>query len=280
MATDGASPEEIERAVEAFRRGLRLPFREDARLAADLADEVRPVIEALAFAVAAAGEDPTAIEFREGLAMGALLGRRAALQKATPSVALALVEGVAGALAAIGRDVPPRVVEALRSVIVEGFCAAIEEQVRDDAARRAAEALVPMRIAPHCWVMILAGDHAPERLGDAFDRAGRVLLDAGARSCLVHVAIPRPPSEELASEIFAFDATVRLVGAHCVFSGISAEWRAAAHPRTDLTLLAIEESLEAGLRRALAAAGAEIRVTSPIVRRLRRLLGGEDAKGT
>lgn len=278
MAIRPPSAEDLEPAVAAFRSGLGVALRQDARLTADLAGDARPVIEALAFAIATAGDDPTALEYREGLAMGALLGRRAALYKLTPSATMALFDSLANALAAIGSAVPPRVLEALRAVIVEGFCAAIEERMRDDAARRAAEALAPTRIGPDCWAIVIAGEHEPDRLGEALDRAGRVLLDADARACLLHLAVTVDPSEELAAEIFGFDTTARWMGAQCVFSGVDAAWREVARPRIDLDRLAIEETLEAGLKRALAAAGAEIRVASPIVRRLRKLFGGSSPR--
>jgi hypothetical protein len=266
----------LERAGAAFASALRVPFREDAALAGDLAKEAVPVIDALGFAIAAAGGDPLALEFREGLAMGALLGRRAAMQRATPSVALALVDALVAALGAIDRAPAPKVVEALRSVVVEGYCAAVEEHVRGEAARRAAEALAPSRIAPQVWAIVVAGEHAPETLAEALDRAGRALLDADARACLVHLALASRPSEDLAAEIFAFDATAKLVGAQCVFSGVTPEWRAAARPRLDPDPLAIEETLEKGLERALATAGVELRGSSAIVQRIRRFLGGSE----
>lgn len=262
-------------ALDAFRRRLRLPFREDAQLAGDLAVEARPVIDALAFAIRSARSDVHAHEYREGLAMGALLGRRAALHRATPTVALVLADAIAAALAVLGDAPDAEVVDALRSVLVEGYCAAVEERVQDDAAQRAAAALVPWRVAPRCWALIVAGEHAPDPMRTALDRGCRVLLDADARACLVHVAITSEPTEDLAAELFAFHATARMIGVDAVFSGVDDRWIAAARPRLDPSELAICGALGDGLRRALELAGAEVRASSAIVQRLRRLLGGE-----
>ncbi|WP_236605966.1 hypothetical protein [Sandaracinus amylolyticus] len=260
-------------ALEIFRRTLRVPFREDARLIDDLALEARPVIEALEFAIGSAGADPRALEFREALALGALLGRRASLHRATPSVALVLVDALEAALVAIDRAPAPAVIASLRSVIVEGYCAAIEERVQDDAATRAADALAPARIAPRCFALVVAGEHDPDRLSPALDRAARVLLDADALACLVHVAITLEPTEDLAATVLGFDAAARLIGVACVFSGIDERWLAVARPRLDPAHLTIAPSLEEGLARALDAAGTELRESSALVRRFRRLLG-------
>jgi hypothetical protein len=260
----------LDRAVAAFRGALRVPFREDAALGGDLSEEARPVIDALAFAIACTA-DPLALEYREGLAMAALLGRRAALHRATPTVALSLVEAIVAALGAIERAPDPRTVDALRSVTVEGYCAAVEERVRAETTGRAAELLAPVRIAPRVWLVIVAGEHAPDSLTAALDRAGRVLLDSDACACLVHVAAA--PSEDLAAELLAFDATARLVGAQCVFTGFDARWRAAALPRIDPAHATIAESFEDGLRRVLAATDLELHATSPMLQRLRRMIG-------
>lgn len=260
----------IDRAALAFRRALRVPFREDAALGDDLAAEARPVLDALSFGIAAAPDDPGALEHREALAMGALLGRRAALLRATPSVALAMVEAIDAALREIDRAPSTALIEALRAVIVEGYCAAIEERVQTDAARRAAETLVPQRIAPHCWLVIVSGEHAADALREGLDRAGRTLLDGDARACLVHVALTIEPTEDVAAELFGFDATARLVGAQCIFTNVSPAWRAIAR---DPEHLVFAPSFEEALRRGLALAGSELREPSAIVQRLRRLLG-------
>lgn len=259
----------LDRALAAFRQALRFPFREDAALADDLSAEARPVIDALAFAIAAAPRDPLAIEHREALAMCTLLGRRAALQRATPSVAVGLVDAIEAALAAIDRRPQPVIVVAVRAVILEGYCAAIEERVAADGASAAARSLAPQRLAPHCWLLIVAGDHAAETLARALDRAGRTLLDGDCRACLLHSMLTVEPAEDLAAAIFGFDATARLVGAQCVFSGLGDRWLALAR---DPHQLLVEPRFEDALRRALALVGAEIREASPIVTRLRRLL--------
>lgn len=265
----------LARAQDAFRRALRVPFQEDARLAEDLTGEASPVLDALSFAVRAAADDPRAIEYREGLAMAALLGRRAALQNATPSVALSLVDALSSALAEIGRAPGARVVATLRTVVVEGYCAAIEERIREDAARRAAAALAPARIAPRCWALILAGDHDAELVTPALDRACRTLLDADARVCLVHLAITVAPTEDLAAAVLGLDATARMIGVEVVWSGLDDRWLGAARPRLDPSHLTIAGTLEEALARALGAAGSELREPSPLLRRFRRLLRNE-----
>lgn len=268
------------RARSAFRRALRVPFREDARLADDLCDEASPVLDALAFAVGAGGDDPRALEYREGLAMAALLGRRAALHDATPSVALSLVDALEAGLAAIGRAPAPPAVAALRTVVVEGYCAAIEERIREDAARRAAAALAPVRIAPRCWALVLAGDHSAELVSPALDRACRVLLDADARACLVHLAITVEPTEDLAAAVLGLDATARMIGVETIWSGVDERWLAAAQPRLDPSHLSIAATLEQALARALDVAGTELREPSPLLRRFRRLLGTQPRRSS
>lgn len=269
----------LARAQDAFRRALRFPFREDARLADDLTGEASPVLDALSFAVRAAGDDPRAIELREGLAMAGLLGRRAALQNATPSVALALVDALEVALGETGCTPGARVLSALRTVVVEGYCAAIEERIREDAARRAAAALAPLRIAPRCWALIVAGEQEAELVAPALDGACRTLLDADARVCLVHLAITSLPTEDLAAAVLGLDATARMIGVELVWSGVDERWLAAARPRLDPSHLTIAGSLEQALARALDAAGTELREPSPLLRRFRRLLGSEPRRG-
>lgn len=256
----------------AFRRALRVPFREDAGLIDDLAAEADPVIDALAFAIGAAGDDPAAIEFREALALGVLLGRRAALSCATPTLALSLADGIRAALEAAGSAPGAAVTEAIRAVLVEGYCAAIEERVRAEAAERAARSIAPERIAERCFALVVAGEQAAEPMRDALDRAARTLLDADARACLVHAAISAAPSEDLAAELFGFDATARMIGIETVFSGIDGRWLEAARARLDPSHLAIADGLEDGLRRTLEVGGARAREGAPLVERLRRLL--------
>lgn len=262
-------------ALEAFHRHLHLPFREDARVREMLGEEVAPILEALAFAIESAGRDSNAVEYRDALAMAARLGRRAAQWRITPTALLVCVDALMSGLEAMRIGAHREVERAVRAVVLEGFCAAIEERTMDDVALNAATAIRPLRIAPRCWAIFISSGQAAESLRVALDGACRTMLDDDTRVCLVHVA--GTPSDEVASEVFSVDATLRMIGAEAVFTGVDEGWRHAARERTDLSSVVHYEGFDEGLRHALRAVGLEIGETGPLARFWRRL--GKDQSG-
>jgi hypothetical protein len=251
-------------ALDAFYRRLQLPFREDTHMKERLGQEAEPLLEALAFAIEAAGADPLALEYRDALGMSAHLGRCAALWRVTPTALLVCIDAVIEGLDAVGLRSTRELERTLRAVMFEGYCAALEERTQDDVARRAASELRPVRLAPRCWAIIVAGEQAADSLRVALDRACRTMLDADARACLVHLV--SAPHEDLASEVFAFDATARMIGVETVFSGVDARWRDAAEGHAELSRILHYETLEEGLQHALQTTGVEIRATGPLAR--------------
>lgn len=236
-----------------------------------LGHEVEPLLEALAFAIEAAGANPLAFEYRDAFGMAAHLGHRAALWRITPTAQLVCIDAIMAGLEAIGR-VPTREIEqALRAVVFEGYCAAIEERTRDDVARRAASELRPTRIAPRCWAVFVAGEQMADPLRVALDGACRTMLDADACACLVHLV--SAPSEELVSEVFTFDSTARMIGVEAVFCGVDERWRAAAEGRVDLSRIIHYEAFEEGLQHALQVAGVKIRAAGSLARLWERIAG-------
>ncbi len=241
------------------------PFRQDRNSAEELGLEAAPAVEALTFALShASRQDVNVPEYREALALFSLLGRRAGTLGVTPTSALSIVPSIASALDALGTRVSPGVVDALQIVLLEGFVAAREERIVADAAARARESVPIYRIAPRCVVMILAGEHDADSLREIVEELGRRMFAADASSCLVDLTWLSGATPEGSAEVFAADATARMLGASCVFTGVDEAWqRAARDGRVSLDLVRIEPGFEEGLRIVLDLAGYELRAQRP-----------------
>ena len=195
-----------------------------------LETEVRPVLpllEELPVAERAKG-DFSSFEFRECLTVLTLLGRRLALLDLTPTAALQIVDLALRAIEAA--DDPPTSAfrQRARTAVVEGFVRGREERVDQTAARRAAQPVRPLRVDASTFALIITGTHEPEVLTEHVDALGRAMLDADASTAIVDLSQLGEPSHERARAVFASDEIARMLGAHCVFSGVDPRWRAAA----------------------------------------------------
>jgi hypothetical protein len=270
-------PRLIERILDAFRRHYaeRAPFAEDRALADELAVEAEPAIEALVFASAEAGiTDPSSIEHHEGLALVTLLGRRAAARGATPTAAMALVPALEAGFREAGHELSEALVEALMTLAMEGYCAGREDALKEDVADEAVEAVGIVRVVPRGLALVLAGQHEPEVLGEVVERFGRALLKEDAKACIIDIEKLADPTRERAAEVLGAHATARMLGAVCIFSGVSEAWlESGREARVDLDLLTIEPTFEAALRRMLPLCGLELRRTSWLPNPFSSLIG-------
>lgn len=272
-----AEPSIGERVLAAFeaRYVEGAPFREDRRIAGELAIETRPVIESLLAALSGEGPiDVPSLEHHEALAMVTLLGRRAAALGATPTALVGLVPALIAGFEAVGRPIPEHLHDPMRFVAFEGYVAGHDERLVQEGYVRAADAVPIVRVAPRCLALLVAGRHEAELLAEIVDRFGRELLAADAKAGIVDLAKLEDPSPDCAAEVFGADAAARMLGATCVFSGVSEPWlEAARRARVPVELLTIEPDFGEALRRALSLCGLEIRRTSWLPGPIRTLLG-------
>lgn len=241
----------------------------DRELADALAVEARPIAEALLEA-SATTVDPRAPELREALALTSLLGRRAAALGATPTAALAIAPCL---IAASEREDLDALIEPLRAVCLEGYVAAREDALREDGARRAADAISVVTLAPGCVAVLVSGDQDADEIERVFEELGRRLLDGGARACLVSCAGLREPDRERARQLFAVHATCTMLGVECTYAGVPDGWREAAREAgLDLSYVRFEPDFASGMRAALFACGLELRARAGIGDVLRRFV--------
>ena len=243
------------RFVDRFR--AEATFEADRALAQELGMEARPAVHALGLAVELdplvekdspaelhaverSADGPRAVELgpeigpqpephasldqHEALAMATLLGRRAAVLGATPSGATLVVPALC---AALKRPLRASLRRALEVAVMEGFVLGREEMVRAAAARSAAAALAPVRLTERSFLLMLAGTHEPELLEEVLDEFARQVLRADALSSLIDVRGLQPIDRATVSVVFAAQASARMIGAQCIFSGVDARWREA-----------------------------------------------------
>lgn len=263
---DGTQRDRVERILEGLERryATTTPYRQDRELAPELALEARPVVESLLIAAEAdPHERARVLDHHEGLAMVTLLGRRAGMLGATPTAALGLVRALFASFEEVGCPVPAELYDDLVALCMEGFVAGREERLLDRTETVASEAQPIVRIADRVLLLFLCGTHPAERIEQVVDRFGRVMLQLEARAGLVDLSRLSDPTPDRAAEVFAAHSAARMLGADCIFTGVSDAWLGAAKEgRVDTELLAIEPSFEDALRRALAIGGWELRRTS------------------
>jgi hypothetical protein len=218
-------PTEQVTAMQALFRAhyLRLArFREDGRLADELASEAQPVLEALHTAFAPA-DGPRALH--EPYALLNLLARRAATLGATPCVALALPTAIALALRAADVRVDSALEHELAIVSLEGYSAARDERVTGELRQAIAERQVAVRLGPRCIAIFLAGVHDEPELTPTLDRFARELLRGDVQSCLLDISRLHPMDEDLARALGRFCGQAGTLGVCTFLVGASAALR-------------------------------------------------------
>ena len=268
--------ERIARVLRAFtaRYVAATPYRQDRELAGELAIEARPAVESLLVAAAAEpAERARVLDHHEGLALVTLLGRRAGVLGATPTAAIGVVRALFGAFEETGDPLPRDLEPDLTTLCVEGYVAGREERLVDTRTRESADAQAVVHVAQGCVLLFLAGDHTAEMLERIVDRFAREMLKSDARAGLVDLTRLDHPEPDKASEVFGADAAARMLGARCIFVGVTDAWREAARvARVETSLLTIEPTFADALRHALSLAGWELRPISknPLRALLRR----------
>ncbi|MCS6799961.1 MAG: hypothetical protein NZ898_15840 [Myxococcota bacterium] len=195
-------------------------------------------------------------EHAELLSMAAGLGRQIARERDAVATALVAARAIDVGARERGVALESGAVETLRTAIVEGYAAALEEGASQLAAEAAAQAVAIVRTAPRVVSTFLWGPQRAEQVAGIVDRLGRTLLSEQAVALVVDVRGLVDPDPPLAAEIFSADSTARMLGARTWFSGVEEPLRAAARAaRVPLEELAIRSAYESALRDALEAAG-------------------------
>lgn len=256
---------------------LRARYEERATLASDRerAEELIPEAEPAAEAVLVAlGASPGAeAARREGATLAVLLGRRVGSSGVTPTGLLALLDALGDAFEDVGQPWPADLAASVRSACAEGYVIARDEEAAQEADRRAAEAIPVLRLSPRTLGLVLAGEQSSDRVAEVVDELGRTLFDTDAAACVVDVSGLRGPGPRLAAEVLAVDGLARLLGATCVFCGVSDAWRAAFGEAGAVEgELMVEPDFASALRRALASDGLAVRTRGGWPGRVRQWL--------
>lgn len=234
----------------------RAGFVEDKAAAGDLEAELSPVFETLMDAAPLTGVTAASLQAREALAMTTLFGRRVANRDITPSAAYLALDAF---LLAVAECISPLDVDlrrALSSLFFEGYANAREERVLASERKQAADSQPVQLLQPGCVALVLSGQHEPEALADIVDRFGRSLLRLEARAAIVDITHLLQPDSARAAEVFAADASARMLGVTCIISGVTPPWREAAlRARVPLDVMRIEPTFDRALVFALRAAG-------------------------
>lgn len=248
------------------------PFREDRALADELMAECLPVVDALTHGAASAPAAPT----HEAMAMLTLLGRRAGTIGATPTAAYTLFDALLeeSGFSHVAGD--PHGHHRLISLALEGFYAGREERLVANGHQLAREAIPLVELAPRVHALFIYGRHQPEDIAATVDVFGAQLLHKDAASAFVDATGFQAPTHETASEIFAADASARMLGVPCVFAINADLLELLANVSVDASLLHTESDATSGLRRALELAGIKIHEKRSLLGPIRRAL---DPKG-
>ncbi len=262
-----ALADEVERAARELGASLRGAFSlgRDRAASDELAFEARPLIQALLEGTRAGG-DADSPELREAMALASLLGRRVSALGATPTCALRVAPAV---MVAVPAAAPLEA--ALREVLLEGYVAEREEALRAEGARRAAEAIAVLELAPRCFVSFPAGDQEAEQLAEHAEALGRRLLDRDAQVLVVHAAGLGRPDPARAAQLFAVQASCTMLGVRCLFAAVPPGWVAAARERgVDLDDVRLVDRLEPALEEALDLCGYTLGPRPALARMWRR----------
>lgn len=269
------SPEELaEEVLERFEARYRqgVLFDVDRNLAADMRNEARPAVDALVHALTTGTtSDRESLGHHESLALVTLLARRAAVLGATPSGADRVVRALRQAFDDIERPVPKEAIDALSLASLEGYVRGRDELAREAAQQEAAQSLVTVPLAPGLLALRLYGSHESEQLDIVVEEFARDLHRRGAQVAIIDCSGLLNPGRRRAAALLAVDESARMLGVHCVFAGVSAEWQGAFREAgADPALLDISEAYEEGLKLALAHLGWSL---SPTLRERIRNIG-------
>ncbi|MDH5493166.1 MAG: hypothetical protein OEY14_14520 [Myxococcales bacterium] len=252
--------EVLRRFGDAYVAGA--PFREDARLREELQAEMRPVAEAFLRRCPSLEEpDLGGLEYREGLAMLTLLGRRAGRLGATPTATLAIVPALLEAISSVRvAPLPAAFRDPMLATCVEGFAAGTEERLRAEAEVQLLKAQPMVRIAPRCHALFLRGRLEPERISERVDEFGRLLLGQNGAGCVIDILGLEGASRERALAVFGAHGTARMLGAQAFFSGVSEPWAMQLRGLGAAgEMISIERDFDAALARALEVSGLHLR---------------------
>jgi hypothetical protein len=219
----------------------------------DLLAEFTPLLPLLAELPAAkrVAGDFESFEFRECLTVLTLVGRRLALLDLTPTSAMRVTRLALQSVDPSNQAGVERFAEHALAAAVEGFVLGREERVSQVAMERAASCLEPLRIDGSIFALVISGAHEPAVLRDCVDALGRAMLEADVEVAIVDLTQLGEPNRERAIAVFAADEIAKMLGGHCVFTGVDPRWRAAA---TDARIPLDAMEIASNLADALAAA--------------------------
>jgi hypothetical protein len=219
----------------------------------DLLAEFTPLLPLLAELPAAkrVAGDFESFEFRECLTVLTLVGRRLALLDLTPTSAMRVTRLALQSVDPSNQAGVERFAEHALAAAVEGFVLGREERVSQVAMERAASCLEPLRIDGSIFALVISGAHEPAVLSDCVDALGRAMLEADVEVAIVDLTQLGEPNRERAIAVFAADEIAKMLGGHCVFTGVDPRWRAAA---TDARIPLDAMEIASNLADALAAA--------------------------
>jgi hypothetical protein len=219
----------------------------------DLLAEFTPLLPLLAELPAAkrVAGDFESFEFRECLTVLTLVGRRLALLDLTPTSAMRVTRLALQSVDPSNQAGVERFAEHALAAAVEGFVLGREERVSQVAMERAASCLEPLRIDGSIFALVISGAHEPAVLSDCVDALGRAMLEADVEVAIVDLTQLGEPNRERAIAVFAADEIAKMLGGHCVFTGVDPRWRAAA---TDARIPLDAMEIAPNLADALAAA--------------------------
>jgi hypothetical protein len=259
------SPEILDSRIETLRQSFLddSPFREDRAAVEELMIEARPVIDALS----APGDHPEG-RTHEALAMVALLGRRAAGLGLSPTAMHALFSGLVDQM----EPADARMRREVFCLGLEGFVSERGDMGKEMGRALAQRAVPIVELVPSVFAVFLHGHHEAEQISELTEALGKRMLHGGALSVLFDATGFENPTPEIASEIFAADATAAMLGVPCVFAVTPRLVELLPEVSSVHERVMVETSTRRGLKRALQEAGYVLRDGSSWPALLRRLL--------
>ena len=263
----------LSQAEEEFEQAYlaAVELEADRAAAAELRVEALPALDAVLRWLAMGPDSPHSLLRSETLAMGSLLGRRAARLGVSPSAALGLVNGLLAPLRPSSRALS-EAEHPLRAVCMEGYVAAAAERKEELRGAHWVEHVPMLPLAQHAILLVLEGERDAAQLTEVGERFARVLFRAEARVGFIDLTGLLDPSSARASALLGIDEGARTLGCPLVFSGVDASWQAAlTEVGADFDLLRVAPSFSQGLEETLALVDCQIRRFGGLTAALRRL---------